>query len=106
MENLNLDHIEAREILPGYKGKFIHSDNMTLVYWDIEANAPFKEHSHKQEQIVNLLDGEFILTVEGEELKLKAGSVVTIPSNVKHSGLAITKCKMLDAFYPVRDDYK
>jgi hypothetical protein len=29
-----------------------------------------------------------------------------IPPNAKHSGRGITACKVLDAFAPVRDDYR
>jgi len=32
--------------------------------------------------------------------------IVTIPSNVTHSGRAMTQCKLRDVFCPVREDYK
>ena len=28
-----------------------------------------------------------------------------IPSNATHSGRAITACRILDVFYPLREDY-
>jgi quercetin dioxygenase-like cupin family protein len=36
---------------------------------------------------------------------LTAGQVLIIPSNVVHSGQALTPCKVLDVFNPVREDY-
>lgn len=38
MSTYNLENITARELFPGFVGKFIHADNMTLVYWDIAAD--------------------------------------------------------------------
>jgi quercetin dioxygenase-like cupin family protein len=55
---------------------------------------------------VHVLEGEFELTVAGETKILKPGQVAVIPSNVPHSGKALTKCYIIDAFYPVREDYR
>jgi quercetin dioxygenase-like cupin family protein len=36
---------------------------------------------------------------------MKTGSVAVIPSNARHSGKAVTACRILDVFYPLREDY-
>lgn len=100
-----LSKIEAQEIIPGHFGKFIHTKTMTFAYWEIKKGARLPEHSHPHEQVANLLEGEYELTVDIETKKIKAGSIATIPSNVIHSGVAITDCKILDVFHPVREDY-
>ena len=46
------------------------------------------------------------LTVGGETVRLTPGMVMPIPSNVPHTGQAITPCDVLDVFAPVRDDYR
>ena len=102
----NLDTIDAKEIVPGFHGKFIHSEKMTVAYWDITAGSPLPEHAHPHEQVVNVLKGTLALTVEGETQELTPGSVVVIPSNVPHSGKAVTDCKVIDVFCPVREDYQ
>lgn len=96
----------AKEIIPGYFAKFVHSENLTLVYWDIDEGAPLPEHSHSNEQVANVIEGRFELTVEGKTLALEPGQVAVIPANAVHSGKAITKCKIIDVFYPVREDYR
>jgi quercetin dioxygenase-like cupin family protein len=101
-----LDDLKEKEIVPGIKGKFVHSDNMTIVYWFIDAGAVMPEHGHPHEQIVNVLEGEFDLIVEGKTHEAKPGSIAVIPSNVKHGGKAKTAVRILDVFYPVRDDYR
>ncbi len=102
----DLKEIPEREIVPGYRARFIHSDHMTLAYWDVDPGAVLPEHSHPHEQIANVLEGKFELTVDGESRTLEPGTIVVIPSGVPHSGKAITPCRLLDAFYPCRDDYR
>lgn len=102
----NLEHIEPFDISPGFHGRFIHTDTMTLAYVDIDEGAALPEHSHVHVQVVNLLEGNFELTVAGDPLQLQVGEVVVIPSNVPHSGRALTKCRILDVFHPVREDFK
>ena len=101
----NLDDIEQNELIPGYRVKFIHSENMTIAYWNIKKDALLPEHKHPHEQVANITEGKFELTVDGETQIVEAGDVVVIPSNTKHSGKAITNCKIIDIFYPVREDY-
>ena len=50
-----LSDFTKREIVPGYWAVFVHFDNMTLAYWDVEAGAELPEHSHPHEQIANVL---------------------------------------------------
>ena len=106
MSFINLDEITEREVVPGFKGKFIHSDNVTIVHWNITAGAKLSEHNHHHEQITNIITGELQLTIEGTTRVLKPGELVVVPSNVKHSGRAITDCYVIDVFYPIREDYK
>ena len=105
METVNLKNTESKKIIPGYKAKFVHSKNMTVVYWEIKAGFTLPEHSHIHEQISNVTNGEFKLIVDGISQILKPGIVTIIPSNAKHSGVAITDCEITDIFYPIREDY-
>lgn len=106
MPLVDLASIPVREIVPGYAARFIHTENMTFSYLDVKAGAALKEHSHPHEQVAHVLEGEFELTLAGEPIRFGPGEVIVIPSNVPHSGLAITDCKLLDVFHPVREDYR
>lgn len=106
MSFLQLGDLEPREPVPGYHVRFVHSDHMTLAYWTIEAGAPIPEHSHPHEQVATVLEGEFELTVDGETQRLGPDDVAVIPPHAVHSGTAITECRMIDAFHPVREDYR
>ncbi len=102
---VQLSTIEAREYMPGYLGKMVHGQNMTLAFWEVTRGAVVPEHSHVNEQIMQVLEGEFELTVDGVAKTYKAGDLVLIPPHCPHSGKAITHCRLMDAFSPVREAY-
>jgi quercetin dioxygenase-like cupin family protein len=101
-----LADIEPREVLPGYRARFIHSEHTTHAYWEIDADRPLPEHSHPHEQIVNVLEGTIELVVDGESYVLEAGDVLTIPGGVPHAAVGHTFCRVLDVFSPVREEYR
>ena len=103
---MNLSQIESKEIMPGYHGKMVHSQSMTWVFWDVEKDAKVPEHHHVHEQIMHVLEGSFEFTLNGETNIYGPGDVVIIPSNVPHGGKALTVCRLMDVFSPVREEYK
>lgn len=100
------ENITPRTMAPGFHARFIHSASMTFALWEIDAGALLPEHSHMQEQVTQMVAGAFELTVDGVTHRLSEGQVVVIPSHATHSGRALTACKILDIFSPVREDYR
>ena len=106
MPFVDLSTLEEKEVVSGFHGKFVHSENMTTTFWRIEAGAALPEHAHPNEQVSVVVAGKFEMTLDGETLQLEKGKVAVIPANVKHSGRALTDCEIMDVFYPVREDYR
>jgi quercetin dioxygenase-like cupin family protein len=106
MPFINLTDLAPKELAPGYTARLVHSDHLTISHVSIDAGAPLPQHAHPHEQIANLIEGEFEMTIAGEARVLKAGMVAVIPPNVPHSGKAITKCCIVDVFCPVREDLR
>lgn len=96
----------TRELIPGFHGRFVHTENVTVAFWTVEAGAVLPEHSHIHEQVTSVLAGEFELTVAGESHRLLPGSVATVPGNAIHSGRAVTDCRLVDVFHPARPEYR
>jgi quercetin dioxygenase-like cupin family protein len=55
MKQLNLAEKAATEMMPGFWGKLIHTDQVTLAYWDIHPGAELPLHAHVHEQTVNMV---------------------------------------------------
>jgi quercetin dioxygenase-like cupin family protein len=102
----SLADVKTHEIMPGFHGKFVHTDNMTFAYWTVAKGAVLPEHKHHHEQVVNMLEGELEITAGGVTHLLRAGDILPIPGNTLHSGRAHTDVKVLDVFNPVREDYR
>lgn len=103
---VNLTDIPEFVPCPGYHGKLIHTDRMTVAHWQIEAGHDIPDHAHPHEQIVNVISGDFLLVVDGVEHNLSAGDVFVIPGDVPHSGRSRTDCYLIDVWNPPRDDYR
>ena len=105
MPFVDLETVESRELIPGTKVRFVHSDTMTLAYWTFEPGVDLPIHSHPHDQVTNVVEGELELTLEGETRTLTPGTVAVIPPDAVHSARSITRCRVIDSFYPVRSDY-
>ena len=79
---------------------------MTVVQWTVAAGATLPEHAHPHEQVSHILEGEFEMTIDGRSERLGPGTLAIVPPNVTHSGRAITECRIIDIFHPVRDVYR
>jgi quercetin dioxygenase-like cupin family protein len=102
----NFANLESREIVPGYHGRFVHTDRMTLSYWEVEDGAVMPEHAHPHEQMSSVIEGRFELRVGDETRVMEPGMVAVIPGDVPHAGRALTPCRIIDVFHPARDDYR
>ena len=98
--------IAPKELVSGFRARLVHSNSMSVAYVDIDAGAELPEHSHPHEQIVNLIEGEFILTVAGVPHLMIEGSAFVLSPQVPHSGKAVSACRLIDVFHPVREDLR
>ncbi len=103
---IKIEEIVAKETMPGFLGRFVHTNSMTLAYWDVKKGSVAPLHKHIHEQVMQVYEGEFEFTVNGETKVYTAGMVAVIPSMTEHGGIALTDCKLFDVFSPVREDYK
>ena len=106
MPFINFEDIEKKELIPGYFVRFVHTDHLTMAYWEIKSGAPMPVHAHPHEQVTTITEGAFSLILDGEEQVLTAGQIAVIPPETKHGGHAESDCRIVDVFYPVREDYR
>jgi len=101
-----IKELKPKELIAGITGYYAHGEKLSLGYVDIKAGSILPEHHHVHEQITYIIDGQLDMTIDGKHCSLKNGMYYVIPSYTKHSAIAITDCKVIDAFSPVREDYK
>ena len=89
--------------LPGWSGRFLHSEHMTFAHYDIAADAtPLHEHQHEQEEVWHIIEGEVALSIAGEEQVLSAGCIAVVPPETPHSVRPLGGCRVVIADYPLR----
>jgi quercetin dioxygenase-like cupin family protein len=69
---------------PGVRRRAFDSQGATVTQYDFDPGAKFPLHSHPQEQITLIAEGEVGLTVAGELKQLAPGDWSVIPGGVDH----------------------
>ncbi len=82
---VDLEHTDGVNLGPGLFARPVVGDGcmITYVVWDCRGHAPV--HSHAEEQIVLVLEGEVEMAMDGEKRVLTAGQAAVIPPWVSHS---------------------
>ena len=63
------------------------------------------EHSHPNEQVTYILEGALKFWIDGKEIVVNSGEVLTIPPNMPHKAEALEDTVDLDVFDPPRADW-
>ncbi len=100
---------DFKEIEPekGFFARVVCGENVMLSHVTLEPHSVASLHSHPQEQMGIILEGEFEMTI-GEETKLlKKGDMYQVSPNITHGGQTHNESALvLDVFSPPRDGYK
>jgi quercetin dioxygenase-like cupin family protein len=67
----------------------------TLTLFAFDQGQELSEHTAPFEAVVQILDGEALLTIGGNPIPAKAGETVIMPANIPHAVKAQQKFKML-----------
>ena len=87
----------SRKIVTGEK------EMLTQIYLKRGALVPM--HKHEAEQMTYTLQGALRFLVDGEEVVVREGEVLLIPSWVEHQAEALDDTLTLDIFSPIRHDW-
>ncbi len=99
--------LKEKQVLEGITLKSVSGDKTMMTFFEFEPDAVIPEHKHPHEQITYIIEGEMEFTLEGETKVLKTGDGVVIPPNYDHSAKILSMpTKAVDAWYPIREDYK
>ncbi len=67
----------------------------TITLFAFDKGQRLSEHSAPFDAVVEVVDGEGIITIDGEDILVGTGELIIMPGNVPHSVSASEKFKML-----------
>ena len=88
--------------------RLITSERMMIAHVYLKKGDDVPRHSHENEQLTYILEGalHFWFGPDGaQQITVRAGEVVVIPSNVLHRALALEDTLDVDVFSPPRQDW-
>ncbi|HSJ26156.1 MAG TPA: cupin domain-containing protein [Longimicrobiales bacterium] len=100
--------IERERVTDMIDRKLITGDGVMLAHVFLKQGAIVPKHQHHNEQFTYILEGalKFLIGEDGaEEVIVRAGEVLHIPSNVWHEAEALEDTLDMDIFNPPRQDW-
>lgn len=104
----NWEQMPKEAVSPLLDRRLITGDQMMIAHVYLKKGCIVPKHSHHNEQITYILDGELKFWIgedESQIIHVKSGEVLTIPSNVPHKAEAIVDTLDVDVFNPPRQDW-
>jgi len=97
--------LKVVERLPGWRGRYFHTDHMTFAHYDFSRGASIHEHYHPEEEVYEVTEGELEVTIEGVAQIARPGVAAIVPANARHSVKALTDGKAIIVDHPARRDF-
>jgi len=88
--------------------RLVVGERMMLAHVYLKKGSIVPRHSHENEQLTYILEGalKFWIGEDGaEEITVRAGEVLLIPSNIPHKAEALEETLDVDVFSPPRQDW-
>lgn len=107
MTFFNVDELPGTEMLPGVTRRAVYLDHVMLTFFEFAPGSIVPEHNHPHEQITYVIHGAMEFHLGAEMQVLRAGDGVCIPPGTTHKAVILDEPTIaLDAWYPVREEYK
>lgn len=97
--------LNVTERLPGWRGRYFHTSNMTFAHYEFARGSSIHEHFHPQEEVYEVIEGELELTIDGVTQVARPGLVAIVPANARHSAKALTDGRAIIVDYPLRREF-
>lgn len=97
--------VEVEALNPLLGRHFVVGQNVMLARVLLKKGCIVPEHSHHNEQITYVLEGALKFWIDGKEIVVNEGEVLTIPPNMAHRAEALADTVDLDIFNPPRADW-
>lgn len=105
LQYLHWEHVELEDINPLLQRQMIVGQEVMLARVLLKKGCIVPLHSHLNEQLTYVLEGALKFWIDGREIVVRAGQVLTIPPNMPHKAEALEDTVDLDVFHPPRADW-
>jgi quercetin dioxygenase-like cupin family protein len=99
------DEIDLEKVTEMISRKIVTGEREMLAQIYLKKGALVPTHSHESEQMTYVLQGALKFLIGGEEITVREGEVLHIPSSVEHQAEALDDTFELDVFSPIRQDW-
>lgn len=106
MKHHILNDIPLERVSDVFARRFFTGEKITMAFIEIKKGCVVPLHQHDSEQFSYCISGALAFKIGGEELVLRAGELVEIPSNVPHEAVATEDFTGIDVFSPIRADWR
>ena len=100
--------LRAEPLKEGLTRKLVTGERMMIAHVYLKKGVDVPRHSHDNEQLTYILEGALHFWFganDEQELIVRAGEVIAIPSNLQHRALALEDTLDVDVFAPPRQDW-
>ena len=104
MPFIDTNTLQTGERLPGWVDRSFSTERMTFAHFTFDAGSKIHEHSHSNEEVWTVIEGELEVTVGADSIVARPGFVAIVPPYTAHSVRAISNGKAIVADCPVRID--
>lgn len=105
LKYLSWNDIEVEAMNPLLGRQLIVGHQVMLARVLLKKGCIVPLHSHVNEQLSYILEGALKFYIDGKEIVVRAGEVLTIPPNMPHKAEAMEDTVDLDIFNPPRADW-
>ena len=108
VKSFRWDSMKKERVSDMLERRLITGDRMMLAHVYLKKGCIVPKHSHENEQLTYILEGalKFWIGDDGsEEITVRAGEVLLIPSNIPHKAEALEETLDVDVFSPPRQDW-
>jgi quercetin dioxygenase-like cupin family protein len=99
------DEIALEKITEMISQKIVAGEREMLAQIYLKRGALVPMHAHESEQMTYILQGALKFLVGQEEIVVREGEILHIPSHVPHQAEALEDTLELDVFSPIRRDW-
>ena len=99
------DEIALEKVTEMLSRKIVTGDREMLAQVYLKRGCVVPMHAHESEQMTYVLQGALKFFIDGEEITVREGEVLHIPSRIPHQAEALDDTFSLDVFSPIRTDW-